>query len=592
MPIKIPGQAPDPNPVKQYRSYHKASYSFEQVIADLVDNSIDADATFVEIRLGEQDLDDEPKEHKYLSGPSNLYCLVIDDGKGIREEDMHPVLSRGFDREYDEIELGSYGVGLKDSSLSQAYEVTIFSKVAGSSGMSMRRLSSCLVKKYEAERIFSESDLPPWMRETEGYEAARAALEPLEHGTVILLEGMHKLELKIAAGDREAYTNAIRERCKNYTRLVFQRYLEGVDVPRSDGNSTHKLLDIYWEGREPFHKLRPLDPFCREPEFMDGTCKGTTSLSKEFDTVVGGGGRPSKLSVTAWLLPHRGSYPDVAERQDDLKTTKEGKSEDDGSVGGVGLIKLQGAFIYRNMRLVQFAPDRDPWLGITTEDSHLNQMRLEVHLPPGRLVGGDESQFDINTSKSQVEIAYELRSQLKKWADKPGEKFHDDDPRVVSLKQRAERRNGDDSWPTCPICGSVEHTRRKCPQVPRCQFCNSTRHTGETCKERPACEICGEKTHLTEGHPREPEVPDPPIGDPGGTSTDPEPPLPPTGEGGDGDGRPAPELEHVLVLSSDDGPLISTSVEGAALTVRVNQASPLYASLLEGIKKIEGGKGG
>ena len=75
-----------------------------------------------------------------------------------------------------------------------------------------------------------------------------------------------------------------------------------------------------------------------------------------------------------------------------------------------------------NKRLVQFAPERDPWLGIMTKDSHLNQMRLEVHLPPGREIGSEKSDFDINTSKSVVNLHYSLMEALRKWAAKPGAK--------------------------------------------------------------------------------------------------------------------------------------------------------------------------
>ena len=591
MPLEIPGEEPEKNPVKQYRGYHKASYSFEQVIADLVDNSIDANATFVEIRLGEQDLDAEPKEHRYLAGPDNLYCLVVDDGKGIPEENLLAILSRGFDRDYDETELGAYGVGLKDSSLSQAYEVTLFSKTAGNGKVAVRRLSSCLVKKYEAERIYQESDLPSWMPNTDGYQAALEALGPIEHGTVILLEGMHKLELKIAEGDRDTYTNAIRERCRNYLRLVFQRYMEGVEVPRVDGTTTSKKIDIYWEGREEFNLLKPLDPFYREPEFNDGTRKGTNSICCEIETHVEGEDRAGKLAVTAWILPHRTSYPGVSSRQKELKTTKEGKWDDDGTVGGVGLIKLQGAYIYRNMRLVQFAPDRDPWLGIMTEDSHLNQMRLEVHLPPGHLVGGDASQFNLNTSKSQVEVAYSLRSQLKQWAAKPEDLFHPDDPKVVSLKQRAEIRNGDDNWPTCRICGSEEHTKSKCPDAPRCPICRSRRHTdAAACPNRPPCDICESKDHLTADHPSDGAGGD---DNSGGESSGGSPGPDETGGGTEevdgsstGDGVVPPEASYLRVCSVGEGPVLSTSQENEELIVQVNREDPLFDALIEEFRQL------
>ena len=40
-------------------------------------------------------------------------------------------LTRGSIREYEDYELGHFGIGLKDATLSQAYEVTVFSKKKG-----------------------------------------------------------------------------------------------------------------------------------------------------------------------------------------------------------------------------------------------------------------------------------------------------------------------------------------------------------------------------------------------------------------------------------------------------------------------------
>ena len=458
----VPGREPDKNAIKLYGGYHKASYSFEQVIADLIDNSIDAGASFVEVLIQTQNLDSIRKEHKYLDGDDNLYCIVLDDGNGIPEDNMHAILSRGFDRDYDETDLGSYGVGLKDASLSQAYELTVFSKCHGNPKISIRRLSSCLVRRYEAERIFSVEHLDDWMVNTPAYQEAFGLLDEMEKGTVVLLEGMHKLELKIGDGDRQPYMNAIHSRVKNYIRLIFQYYLEGVEVPRLDGSTMYKKIDVYYGDREEENQLLPLDPFYREPEYRNGTRTGTTSISAEFETTVEGDETPRKMGVTAWLLPHRGMFSGVARRETQLGLTKEGKMKDDGTVGGVGVVDLQGAYIYRNMRLIQFAPDRDPWLGIMTKYSHHNQMRLEVHLPPGRLIGGDSSDFDINTSKSDVGIDYSLLEHLRDWANNPGEKFHPEDPVVLGLQDRVVKRNGRDNWPACGHCGSEEHTIARC----------------------------------------------------------------------------------------------------------------------------------
>ena len=568
--MPIPGEKLKRHPVRQYASFHKASYTFEQVVADLVDNAIDADATFVEIHVQGQDLTPEDKEHNYLNGSDNLYCIVLDDGIGIPDGNMNDILSRGFERSYDETELGSYGVGLKDSSLSQAYELTVFSKTKDSDEISIRRLSSCFVKRFEAERTLREDDLDEWMTSSEAYKTARARIADMAQGTAILLEGMHKLELKIGEGDRAPYLNAIQTRVQNYLGLVFQRYIEGVDVPRSDGTTKNKKLKIFYGGQEKWNLLPPIDPFYREPKFQNGSRTGTLSISKGFDTSDGHGNTVGKMQVTAWLIPHRldDDYPEVKKRETELTKTKEGKQGGDGTVGGVGVVDLQGAYIYRNMRLVQFAPDRDPWLGIMTKDSHHNQMRLEVHLPPGRDVGtSDLSDFSINTSKSDVLIGTKILEKLKSWSANSGEKFHVDDPSVVTFVNRVKRRNGRENWPKCKHCESEEHKALSCPHRPRCPICRRTGHTEiAKCPQRPPCEECGSKDHLTEDHPH-PLPSDPPNG------------------GGGGPAVPAPTA--LRVLRATDGPPVSIAQEGGAVVIHVNVISPLYTELRDGIDALQ-----
>lgn len=565
----LPGEEPEKNPVKLYRGYHKASYTFEQVVSDLIDNSIDAEASFVEVIIDSQNLDAHKKEHKYLHGEDNLYCIVLDDGNGIPEDNMRSILSRGFDRDYDETELGSYGVGLKDSSLSQAYELTIFSKTKDNPNIAMRRLSSCLVKRYESERIFSEEDLDDWMKNTPAYIQSLELLNEQTKGTVVLLEGMHKLELKIGSGDREAYTNAIDTRVKNYMRLVFQYYIEGTTVKRVDGTSVPKQIDIYYNGRDPHNKLLPLDPFYRDERYMDGTREGTNSIEKEFDTNIDGENQPRKMLVRAWVLPHRSMYTGVGTREGELSKTKEGKMGSDGTVGGVGVVDLQGVYIYRNMRLVQFAPDRDPWLGMMTKNERRNQMRIEIHCPPGKGVGGDTSEFDLNTSKSTVGIDYRLIEEMRTWSANPGQKFHPDDPTILNLEDRVAMRNRQDAWPRCNHCNSEDHSIGNCPTRPRCPICNRVTCGGvndiRQCLQRPACDICGTRDHITEDHPEESEE-DEPV----------PPPIPLESQPTD-----------VSVRPSTDGDLISTIREGDELVVRVNIQDPLYPNLRRAMDEME-----
>ena len=94
--------------VRQYEIKHGQSYTFEAVLADLVDNSIDAEATWVEVAVPTQTLDDQPKEYQTgLNAGKNLFAMVIDNGKGIDQDEFRGAMSEGYERTYDVIELGA-----------------------------------------------------------------------------------------------------------------------------------------------------------------------------------------------------------------------------------------------------------------------------------------------------------------------------------------------------------------------------------------------------------------------------------------------------------------------------------------------------
>ncbi|MCX4414525.1 ATP-binding protein [[Kitasatospora] papulosa] len=94
------------------------NHSLRTALADLVDNSIDAEASHVLIRF--------IRKRGRLRG---LY--VVDNGKGMTQAAINVAMTLGGRREYAENDLGSFGVGLKAASFSNAKLVTVVSCAAG-----------------------------------------------------------------------------------------------------------------------------------------------------------------------------------------------------------------------------------------------------------------------------------------------------------------------------------------------------------------------------------------------------------------------------------------------------------------------------
>lgn len=91
-------------------------YSLEAAIADIIDNSIAADASNVHVRFFPVD---EP------------YLAIIDDGCGMDDEEITQAMQYGSANPLEERsrkDLGRFGLGLKTASLSQCRQLTVVSK--------------------------------------------------------------------------------------------------------------------------------------------------------------------------------------------------------------------------------------------------------------------------------------------------------------------------------------------------------------------------------------------------------------------------------------------------------------------------------
>src|SRR6266576_3063251 len=80
-------------------------------ILDIIDNSVDAHATIIDIEIGEQ--------------KGDIVITIDDDGTGMDEETLSEALRLGSDTERDAGDLGKFGMGLVTASigLSQRVEV-------------------------------------------------------------------------------------------------------------------------------------------------------------------------------------------------------------------------------------------------------------------------------------------------------------------------------------------------------------------------------------------------------------------------------------------------------------------------------------
>ena len=137
-------------------SLRDIGYDLPAAIADLVDNSIDADARNV-------DIDIQPEGAQF-------WIRVADDGIGMSRGRLDEAMRYGSARSYGDADLGAFGLGLKTASLSQCRSLTVATRTTHRGRIEIRRWDLDRVAErdaWELERL-TPRQCPPAPDRTAG----------------------------------------------------------------------------------------------------------------------------------------------------------------------------------------------------------------------------------------------------------------------------------------------------------------------------------------------------------------------------------------------------------------------------------------
>lgn len=340
-----------PSAKRLINSLRDMGYDFAQAVADVVDNSIEARATLVAIDV-EFDGDDS-------------WVRIADNGRGMKPEELREAMRYGAERDYEEDDLGKFGLGLKTASMSQCQRLSVASR-------HNRERADIAAYAWDLEHIDKTNRWEILPLERGGLRPA--IRQPLKdtRGTVVLWERLDRI-----LGYKHPYGEMARKRLSQTCReielhlgMVFHRFLVG-DV----GGKKLKLL---LNG----NPIAPWDPFCRDQPKTKALT--VVTIPVEHEGVTG------EVRFEPFVLPHQDDFtpPDAFER----------------ASGPAKWNQQQGFYIYRAGRMIQSGG----WSNLRASDEHTKLARVAVSFSPAL----DEA-FKINVAKMRVQLPALIRDQVR-----------------------------------------------------------------------------------------------------------------------------------------------------------------------------------
>lgn len=265
-------------------------YTTGSALADVVDNSISAGATRVDIQFTWKGTDS--------------WISILDNGRGMADEELESAMRLGDKSPLDgrdTEDLGRFGMGLKTASLSQCRRLTVAS--------TKNSLQSCLRWDLDALALDPNSDWTLFEGPADGSEEKFRPLQASAQGTLVLWE---RLDRVVTTGYTLDNFNQLIDRVEAHLAMVFHRLLEG--------SSPAFVLKL--NGRA----VKPWDPFLTGHPAKPWASPTARTLTQS-----------GLISVECHVLPYK-----------DKLTPKEFQV----AGGPAGWNAQQGFYVYRNRRLL------------------------------------------------------------------------------------------------------------------------------------------------------------------------------------------------------------------------------------------------
>lgn len=299
-------------------SMRDLGYSLATAVADIIDNSITANATEIDIFC---DLTIE-----------NPTLTIIDNGHGMSAEELLVAMRHGAvnpKQKRPPLDLGRFGLGLKTASFSQCRHLTVASS----------KDSSICGAEWDLDLVSREDEWFLSILNDEEIDNLPYIERLPTTGTIVIWRMLDRLFEDQFGSKRDEIVNEKLDLVEKHLSLVFHRFISGEVKGRNK-------ITIKING----HPVAAFDPFCRKN-------KATQILPEEIVRVDG-----KDVLIQPYILPHHSKL-----------TAAEYDFYEDRS----SFISNQGAYIYRNGRLMAWGD----WFRLVPKGEATKLARVQIDFP-------------------------------------------------------------------------------------------------------------------------------------------------------------------------------------------------------------------
>lgn len=308
-----------PDPERIVNGLRDTGYNFNTAIADIVDNSIAANATKVNIEVN-------------MDPNKNIRVYIADNGCGMDLDGLKNAMKYGSKERTEKNSLGKFGLGLKTASTAFCKKFSLLSRTAEE--MELRKV------QWDLDYIAAKGS---WMLQfptiEEDEEEMLNMVAGEGSGTLLVWDRLDRLmkDYKTLKNAQKGLVKILDD-LKFHLSMVFQRY---IDVNDTRAKNVEIVVNT--------DTIKAWDPFCTKEE-------RTETLQEEDVPVDMPDGSQALFHISAYIIPKKGEFSSI-------EAEKEARGSND----------FQGIYVYRENRLIHSGD----WFGFMKKEPHFSLLRVD-----------------------------------------------------------------------------------------------------------------------------------------------------------------------------------------------------------------------